>query len=88
MNLFRRTALFLGTFILSASLAFSPAEAAGKPPRKLAAESFERSLELVRTEPMGGDLDEILRRRMVRVLVVHSRTFYFFDGARPRGITA
>jgi membrane-bound lytic murein transglycosylase MltF len=88
MNPFRRIALFLGTVILSAFLAFSPAEAAGKPPRKLAAESLERSLELVRTEPMGGDLDEILRRRMVRVLVVHSRTFYFFDGARPRGITA
>jgi len=85
---FRRITFFLATALLLASPGSSPAEAAGKPARKMAEESLELSLQRVRTKPMGGDLDEILQRRMVRVLVVHSRTFYFFDGARPRGITA
>jgi len=33
------------------------------------------------------DLDDLKARRLVRVLVVYSKTFYFFDGARPLGIS-
>jgi membrane-bound lytic murein transglycosylase MltF len=35
-----------------------------------------------------GDLDGMIERGFVRLLVIHSKTFYFFDGARERGVTA
>jgi membrane-bound lytic murein transglycosylase MltF len=38
-------------------------------------------------EPFLGDFDEMVERRTIRVLVVHSKTFYFFDGAQQRGLT-
>jgi membrane-bound lytic murein transglycosylase MltF len=72
---------------LCAAEGIRTAEAAGNPSPGKIPKGLDRRLHVVRTQPMGGDLDEILQRRMVRVLVVHSRTFYFFDGARPRGIT-
>ena len=34
-----------------------------------------------------GDLDEMAEDRVIRVLMPYSRTFYFFDGAQPRGIS-
>jgi len=34
-----------------------------------------------------GDLDEMLDRRLVRILVPYSRTFYFLDRGQERGIT-
>ncbi len=34
-----------------------------------------------------GDLDGMVERGVVRVLVTYSRTFYFLDGARQRGLT-
>lgn len=38
-------------------------------------------------EPFNGDFSEMRERRMIRVLVTHSRTFYFFDGPEQRGLT-
>jgi membrane-bound lytic murein transglycosylase MltF len=37
--------------------------------------------------PWTGDLDGMIERQRVRVLVVESRTNYFLDGAIPRGLT-
>lgn len=34
-----------------------------------------------------GDFDEMAERRLIRVLVAHSKTYYFLDGARQRGLT-
>jgi membrane-bound lytic murein transglycosylase MltF len=35
-----------------------------------------------------GDYDALVKdRRIIRVLIPHSRTFFFFDGAKPRGIS-
>ena len=34
-----------------------------------------------------GDYDEMIEERVIRVLIPHSKTFYFFDGAKPRGIS-
>ncbi len=35
-----------------------------------------------------GDYDTLVKdRRLIRVLMPHSRTFFFFDGAKPRGIS-
>ena len=33
------------------------------------------------------DLDDLKARHVVRLLVVYSKTFYFFDGAQTRGIS-
>lgn len=37
--------------------------------------------------PFKGDLDELIKRRIIRALVVYSKTNYFLDGATERGIT-
>jgi membrane-bound lytic murein transglycosylase MltF len=34
-----------------------------------------------------GDLDGMVRRRQIRALVVYSKTFYFIDRGRQRGVT-
>jgi len=39
-------------------------------------------------KPQMGDLDEIIKRRMVRVGVTFNRTFYFVDKGTQRGIAA
>jgi membrane-bound lytic murein transglycosylase MltF len=39
-------------------------------------------------EPFFGDLDAMVERRVLRVLVAPSKTTYFLDGPRPRGIVA
>ena len=38
-------------------------------------------------KPWYGDLDGMVQRRFIRVLVAHSRTNYFLDGARQKGAT-
>lgn len=35
--------------------------------------------------PASGDLDEIVERRRLRVLVPYGRTLYFIDGGTQRG---
>ncbi len=37
------------------------------------------------TRKFTGDLDQMVKDRLIRVLMPYSRTFYFFDGAQPRG---
>jgi membrane-bound lytic murein transglycosylase MltF len=34
-----------------------------------------------------GDFDQMIKRRGIRVLVPYSKTFYFLDGAAPKGAT-
>src|SRR5512140_3619675 len=42
----------------------------------------------VAMEPHTGDLDEMLRRRQIRMLVAMDRTHFYFDRGTYRGITA
>ncbi len=42
----------------------------------------------VALQPWKGDYDGMLERRMVRILVPYSRTHFFLDGARARGLLA
>jgi membrane-bound lytic murein transglycosylase MltF len=37
-------------------------------------------------EPWTGDFDEMVERRLIRALVVYSKTFYFLDGAEQKGV--
>lgn len=66
-------------------------EERGNDPRERPATSDEplaRSLlEFVQT-PWVGDLDGMLERRLIRVLIVPSETMYFLEQGRPRGIVA
>ncbi|NNK58256.1 MAG: hypothetical protein HKP44_13195, partial [Desulfofustis sp.] len=39
----------------------------------------------IKIREFTGDLDEMAKERIIRVLMPYSRTFYFFDGAQPRG---
>ncbi|MBM9518577.1 lytic transglycosylase F [Desulforhopalus vacuolatus] len=34
-----------------------------------------------------GDYSEMVKRKIIRVLVPYNRAFFFFDGARPKGIS-
>ena len=36
---------------------------------------------------LKGDFDAMKKRRLIRILVVYSKTFYFLDKARQRGLT-
>jgi len=69
------------TFVVSA-LTLSVGAAAGKPaavkPRALPTE----------TKEWKGDFDGMLKRRMIRVLVPYSRSLYFNDKGRERGLAA
>jgi len=42
----------------------------------------------VAEKPWLGDFDRMVERRMIRVLVPYSRTLYFNDKGRERGLTA
>ena len=59
-------------------LAAQEAPAPAKPPRALS----------IANKPWTGDLDKLIERRMIRVLVPYSRTLYFNDKGRERGLTA
>lgn len=52
---------------------------------KAAAKPRQLSLE---NKVWKGDFDQILERRMLRVLVPYSRSLYFNDKGRERGVTA
>ena len=65
--------------------ASSPANA--QPQELPAATQDDRlQIELV-NRPWKGDLDEIIKRRVLRVLVPYSKTFYFLDAGTQRGLS-
>jgi membrane-bound lytic murein transglycosylase MltF len=41
----------------------------------------------ITSRPFTSDLDGMIQRRMIRVLVVNSKTFYFLDRGAQRGLT-
>ena len=41
----------------------------------------------LKNEPWIGDFDKMTEKRQIRVLVTFSKTFYFLDRGRQRGIT-
>src|SRR5262245_44108307 len=44
-------------------------------------------LEHIKSERWKGDLNGMAERRYIRALVTYNRSYYFYDGAEPRGIT-
>jgi membrane-bound lytic murein transglycosylase MltF len=62
-------------------------QSSGSPQPKPAAKQAVRQLE-ISIKPWTGDFDQMLQRRIIRVLVPYSRTLYFNDKGHERGITA
>ena len=72
--------------IVSAVSALAQREAAA-PTSESRPSASARQLSLAE-RPWFGDLDQMVQRRMIRVLAPYSRTLYFNDKGRERGITA
>ena len=78
------------TFGIAASLvlvAGALGQSPGSPQSKPAAKPAARQLN-IQSKPWTGDFDQMLERRVIRVLVPYSRSLYFNDRGRERGITA
>src|SRR5215831_6071652 len=73
---------WLRALVLVAALAPPVAFAQDTPP---AAPLRQLSLEV---KPWQGDFEQMLERRLIRVLIPYSRTLFFNDNGRERGITA
>jgi membrane-bound lytic murein transglycosylase MltF len=50
-------------------------------------DALPEAVRLVMDKPFTGDLDEMLKRRAIRVAVTFNRTHYFIDKGQERGIT-
>ena len=78
----------LQVLLLTSMLALSSITSAAPPSAKAdnpTAKSFQLSLEY---QAWQGDFDQMLERRMIRVLVPYSRTLYYVDKGRERGLAA
>src|SRR5688572_26727932 len=69
--------------LLAALLAF----AASLPAQERKAKQAPRALS-TDMKPWKGDFEGMVERRMIRVLVPYSRTLYYNDKGRERGLTA
>ena len=50
-------------------------------------DALPEGLRLVIDKPFSGDLDEMVKRRAIRVAVTFNRTHYFIDQGQERGLT-
>ena len=78
----------LAAAILCAAPAVAQDKAApAKAAASVSAKAKARQLSL-ENEPWRGDFDQMLERRVIRVLAPYSRTLYYVDKGHERGITA
>jgi membrane-bound lytic murein transglycosylase MltF len=63
-------------------------ELAAAAPAKKPAQSSEAFRLSLADKPWTGDFDAMLQRRMIRFLAPYSRTLYFVDKGRERGLAA
>jgi membrane-bound lytic murein transglycosylase MltF len=76
--------------VVALAFCFAAVQAPAQPaaPTKTAADAVEpRQLSLA-NKPWTGDFDAMLKRRLIRVYVPYSRSLYFVDKGRERGIAA
>ncbi len=57
------------------------------PSAPAADEAIDDAFREFLTRPYTGDLDGLIQRRVIRALVVYSKTLYFYDGPQPRGLS-
>jgi membrane-bound lytic murein transglycosylase MltF len=84
MRLFVTAMVALG---LAAPAAAAQSKAAAPPAAAPAGSAAPVRTLPVTNKPWKGDFDRLLERRMIRVLVPFSRTLYFNDRGRERGLT-
>ena len=81
-----------GLFVVAAALTFllaPPPVRAARAAGQTAPPAPEPARQLpVASRPWTGDFDGMLERRLIRVLVPYSRTLYYNDKGRERGLTA
>jgi membrane-bound lytic murein transglycosylase MltF len=77
----------LASVVISLLLPLSMLAADTAPPSSAKASTKPRQLALS-VKPWQGDFEQMIERRMIRVLVPYSRTLYFNERGRERGITA
>jgi membrane-bound lytic murein transglycosylase MltF len=63
----------------------SPKKGAAKPPTDKSSQST-KTFKTVVTKNWTGDLDGMVKRRIIRVLVPYSKTFYFNDRGKQQGL--
>ena len=89
-----RAARILGRRLVPAVVAWSLATSAvaltaapqAKPPAKAAPPAAKPAAAAIPRKPWKGDLDGMIRRRVVRVLVPYSKTQYFIEKGVQRGL--
>jgi membrane-bound lytic murein transglycosylase MltF len=65
----------------------APAQAPPKPaPASAALQAAPKGALPIERKPWTGDYDAMVKRRIIRVLVPHSKTMYFVERGQPRGI--
>jgi membrane-bound lytic murein transglycosylase MltF len=83
-----RLALLSGVLLIAA---VAHAQTPAKPPAQAPAKEPEAKTGLGLSDtgpkPWTGDLDGMIKRRAIRVLVPYSKTFYFVDRAVQRGLS-
>ena len=91
----KRSTLLLGSTLVGLAFAFSArAQALSTEPAVPAAAASgaaerDRARQLdIKTKVWKGDFDGILERRAIRIYVPYSRSLYFIDKGRERGISA
>lgn len=72
----------LSAGIAACALAAQAAAQPAKPAAKGTAETARATI----AQPFKGDLDAMIERRLVRILVPYSKTYYFVDRANQRGL--
>ncbi|MDM0036993.1 lytic transglycosylase F [Variovorax sp. J22P271] len=80
MNTDRRLLRFALALLLCGGLAFAQEPGSKKEPGKTL------TIDLTHAKPWTGDLDGMIERRVIRVLTVNSKTFFFVDKGVNRGI--
>jgi len=78
---------FFGALVIGALATLGSAAFAAAPASQSAGDTSTRKLALA-TEPFKGDFDQMLERRMIRVYAPYSRSLYFIDKGRERGLGA
>jgi hypothetical protein len=77
--------LFLAIFFLFSAVVFPQAKTQQKSSPQSKPLKEVPKIDRVHAQ-WTGDLDGMQKRRLVRVLTVASKTFYFVDRGQPRGI--
>jgi len=83
---FSIAALTILSPVTSADLDGQEQTGSSSPPTQMVEASLDELEEGARNRRLTGDLDAILERGYIRVLVPPSKTLFFYDGAQPRGL--